>query len=228
MNIQTLKGLRDYWRKKTYDFYPWGFAMNGQTSRLEATRQIIFSLKIERIIETGTFRGTTTEWFGQFGLPVESIENNDRFFAFSKARLSKFENVHIFLDSSVNFLKRKVTTDAALNDICLFYLDSHWENHLPLREELELVFRNYTRAVVLIDDFKVEDDPGYGYDNYGSGKALTLEYVAASSIPELARFFPSTPSREETGARRGWVVLAANEGIAALLRTISLLREYEG
>jgi hypothetical protein len=36
INIQTLKGWGDYWRKDHRKFYPWGFVMNGQTSRLTA------------------------------------------------------------------------------------------------------------------------------------------------------------------------------------------------
>jgi predicted O-methyltransferase YrrM len=92
MSLQTLAGFIDFRSRDYRKFYPWGFAMNDQTARLEATRQIIFALKIRRIIETGTFRGTTTEWFSQFGLPVETVEVNKRYFAFAKARLKKFAN----------------------------------------------------------------------------------------------------------------------------------------
>jgi hypothetical protein len=226
MNIQTFRGKADYWSKNHRKFFPWGFAMNGQTARLETTRQIIFKLRIRRIIETGTFRGTTTEWFGQFGLPVETVEINDRLFAFSKARLSKFENISVILDSSVHFLRTRIALDTdSRNESILFYLDSHWEEYLPLREELELIFGHYSNAVVLVDDFKVPDDAGYGYDDYGPGKALTLDYVAASKVPKLSFFSPSIRSGEETGYRRGWVVLTSNEKMTGSLREIGLLRE---
>jgi hypothetical protein len=97
--IRALKGISDYIFRDHRKFYPWGFAMNGQTSRLEAVRQIVYAAEITRIIETGTFRGTTTEWFAQFGLPVETVETDERFFSFSRARLSKFSNVEIHRDS---------------------------------------------------------------------------------------------------------------------------------
>jgi hypothetical protein len=55
----------------------------------------------------------------------------------------------------------------------LFYLDAHWNDDLPLEEELELIFSVHPHAVVMIDDFQVPDDPGYQFDEYGPGKALT-------------------------------------------------------
>jgi hypothetical protein len=223
--IQSLKGRYDLWSNDRLKFYPWGFAMNGQTSRLETTRQIIFALKIERIIETGTYRGTTTDWFSQFCLPVETVEINERCYAFSKARFADRENVSVVKSSSIHFLKNK-TKNGRLNQPTLFYLDSHWNEHLPLREELELIFGHFSHSVVLIDDFEVPDDPGYRFDNYGTGKALTLEYLEACSLPTLSYFFPSTPSAQETGQRRGWVVLTNNEQMAGSLREIGLLREY--
>ena len=97
---------------------------------------------------------------------------------------------------------------------------------LPLRDELELIFARCRNPVVIIDDFKVPDDPGYGYDNYGPDQALTLEFVAASKLPEFSCFFPSTPSDEETGARRGYVVLTSSESMSLRLRMINLLREH--
>ncbi|WP_141688607.1 hypothetical protein [Bradyrhizobium paxllaeri] len=200
--------------------------MNGMTSRLEATRQIIHVLGIESIVETGTFRGTTAEWFAQFGLPLETVELAERYWAFSRARLAKFANAKIYLQSSVPFLRERIARGSSEKDARqLFYLDSHWENYLPLREELELIFNHYTSAVVLIDDFKVDDDAGYGFDHYAPDKELTLAYVEKSDLPELSCFYPTTGSREETGAKRGWVVLTSNHQMAEQLKTISLLRE---
>jgi hypothetical protein len=55
-----------------------------------------------------------------------------------------------------------------------------------------------------VDDFQVPGDHGYGYDNYGVGKALTREYIVPLvSQFELSEFYPRTPSSVETGGRRG-------------------------
>lgn len=222
MTLQAIRGWRDHWSRDKSKFYPWGFAMNGQTARLEATRQIIYSLGIQRIVETGTYRGTTTEWFGQFGIPVTTVEANERFFVFSKARLSAFKNIEIIRGSSVTFLSERNLQDVPQ----LFYLDAHWEDDLPLRKELQIIFGRYSNAVVLIDDFRVDDDLGYGYDSFGPDKEITLEYVKASNLPKLNVFYPAIPSGQETGARRGWVVLTTAPAMAQKLKAIPLVREF--
>jgi hypothetical protein len=223
MSLQSMLGLADFYSRRKGVFYPWGFAMNGMTSRLEATRQMIFALGIEQIVETGTYRGTTTEWFAQFGIPIETVEISERFFAFSKARLAGFPHVKLSLNSSVPYLEARIPTAART----LFYLDSHWENYLPLREELRLIFRRYKNAVVLIDDFKVEDDSGYGFDAYSSEKDITLRYISSSDSKNLRFFYPATPSAQETGARRGWIVITSNDLIVRELSRLTLLREYD-
>jgi hypothetical protein len=225
--FRTLKGIADYVTRDHRKFYPWGFAMNGQTSRLEAVRQIIYAAGMTRIVETGTFRGTTAEWFAQFGLPVETVETDERFFAFSKARLSKFSNVELHLDSSVSFLTRRLAR-ANANDRVLFYLDAHWENSLPLREELQIIFAHHANSVIVIDDFQVRDDDGYHYDNYGPDRALTLDYVENSNLPTYHAFYPATRAKQETGMKSGWIVLTPDPDIAERLRTITLLRPVEG
>lgn len=227
MVLETAKGLFDYYSRQTNKFYPWGFAMNGMTSRLEAVRQTIFRLKIEHIVETGTYRGTTAEWLAQFGLPLETIEISERFCAFSRARLSKFKNAKVFLDSSVSFLTDRVAQGRVAPDaLQLFYLDSHWQDYLPLREELQIIFKNYGNSVVVIDDFEVVDDEGYGFDRYAPDKELTLNYLMKCDLPKLNYFYPSTRSSEETGAKRGWIVLTSNPQRAEQLRTVQLLREH--
>jgi hypothetical protein len=104
---------------------------------------------------------------------------------------------------------------------CLFvYLDAHWNINLPLVEELETVFSACSNAIVMIDDFKVPFDDGYGYDDYGAGLSLTAELIKPSTAAHnLQIFYPSTPSALETGGRRGCAVIAGNTaapGLASL------------
>ena len=86
-------------------FYPWGAAMNGQTARLEICRSILSSEAVDTIVETGTYRGVTTEWFSSFGKPVLSIEISNRYFQFAKLRLGELTNVSLYRGTSVDVLE---------------------------------------------------------------------------------------------------------------------------
>jgi hypothetical protein len=105
------------------------------------------------------------------------------------------------------------------------YLDAHWNADLPLADELDIVFNACPPAVVMVDDFQVPDDPGYGYDDYGPGQALTADYIApAVEAFALMPFYPATPAAEERGARRGCVVLVRRGVHTAALASLGLLR----
>jgi hypothetical protein len=107
----------------------------------------------------------------------------------------------------------------------LFYLDAHWNSDLPLAAEIDLIFSLSQKATVLVDDFEVPDDPGYGFDSYGSDLALNASYIdLAVREHQLAMYYPSTPSCAETGMRRGCVVLCKDDGLIERLRGIPLLR----
>jgi len=66
-----------------------------------------------------------------------------------------------------------------------FYLDAHWEESLPPREELDLIIREFKQFVVMIDDFEIPNDPGYGFDDYGPGKRLSLRDLSFIVTTEL-------------------------------------------
>ena len=151
-------GQLDHRTRHIRNFFPYGGPMNGQTARAEIVRELIEYCGVERIIETGTFRGTTTEWFAGFDLPVLSFEVMPRFAAFSRKRLKDFPKVRIEISNSVDGLKQ-ITDD--LSKVTLFYLDAHWYDYLPLRDEYLLIREKFPKAVIVIDDFKVPHDALY-------------------------------------------------------------------
>jgi hypothetical protein len=218
-----LKGWIRYKRGLYTDFCPFGFAMNGQTARLEAVREIIYHCQIKRIVETGTFRGTTTEWFSEFGIPVISIEAHAPSYEFSKRRLAQFSNVLVKHANSVDALKA-ILPEFTKSGPVFIYLDAHWDAQLPLREELRLIDSNLQHFVILIDDFEVPGDSGYTFDNYGIGKALTEGYLRTCAADHLVKYYPSIPSHNETGGRRGWIVLTRSSEMSEYLDKIPLLR----
>ena len=200
--------------------------MNSQAFRTEIVRRLIADCKIARIVETGTFLGTTTEFFAQFGVPVVTAEINPDFARRSNERLSKWKNVELRAYDSVRVLQELTRESIDRSVPTLFYLDAHWEGRLPLRDEAELAVTHFAKAILLIDDFAVPDDPGYGFDDYGPDKQLTLEYLLQGNLPHLALYFPSAPSHQETGARRGCIVVTANAELAVILDGIPLLRRW--
>ncbi len=222
LNPPTAAWLRYNLGNRSY-FYPFGTAMNGQTSRLEATRQIIFNCGIRAIVETGTYRGTTTEWFAGFHLPVISVEAERRSFLFARHRLAPFPNVRLEFGNSVDVLSA-LREHLDLSQPTLFYLDAHWKSHLPLREEVSLILGSFARPIISIDDFRVPGQSGYGYDDYGEGKALTAEYLEGALPEGVSVLYPSTPAEQETGRRRGWAVLSSHPDLTASLTRMHLLR----
>ena len=66
--------------------------------------------------------------------------------------------------------------------------------------------------MVLIDDFNVTDDDGYGFDDYGPRKALDLDYLGdATRKFNHTVHSPPRSSNDETGAKRGRSLLSLKE-----------------
>jgi predicted O-methyltransferase YrrM len=208
-------------------FFPFGGPMNGQTARLEIVRELLEYCQVRRIIETGTYRGTTTEWFASFNIPVTSIETMARFAEFARFRLRGSPHVDVRIGNSVDHLAKIVAEGKGMADCTLFYLDAHWYDYLPLRDEYDLIFGNYSSPIIVVDDFQVPGDPGYGYDDYGQGMSLTLDYLLKGRKELPFVFFPVTKSQWESGLKRGCVVITQNEQLAAEISArIPLLRRW--
>jgi hypothetical protein len=208
----------------------WEGPFNGQAQRAKIFKAIVGQVRPAAILETGTYAGTTTEFMAEGSIPVYTIENSPRFYHFARARLQPKRNVTVRLGDSRTELRAlfEGPLRSVKHKVVFVYLDAHWKDDLPLAEELDIVFQNCPAAVVMIDDFQVPDDPGYAYDDYGPGKALTLSYIAPTIASlGLRVFYPSTRSSEEGGARRGCVVLVKNGVHSQQLGSCPLLRAVE-
>ena len=202
--------------------YSWGGPMNGQVGRQQFIRQLLKAVDVEAVIETGTYRGTTTEFLWHVtGRPVFSVESEQRFFEYARRRFARNSQINLFRADSRRFLRRLAEDDEVPKKSVLFYLDAHWGVDLPLRDELSLILRHWRDPIIVIDDFEVPGDSGYTFDDYGDGKRLTLGYLPSEPLQDMVVFFPSLPSHLETGARRGCVVLAEQER-ASLLSSLPL------
>jgi|SoiMethySBSTD1v2_1073268.scaffolds.fasta_scaffold82635_2 hypothetical protein len=202
----------------------WGGPMNGQEGRRQMCRDIMRAVPPAAIVETGTFRGTTTEFFAGFGVPVYSVEAQPRYQAFAAMRLRGVrDRVHLSLGDSRAFLQQLAQDASFPKRSVFFYLDAHWDADLPLAQEITTIFERWTAAVILIDDFAVPND-SYGYDDYGPGAALDREYLDAMGRTDMSLFYPSLRAYQETGAKRGCIVLCNDAGVRERLSALKTLR----
>jgi predicted O-methyltransferase YrrM len=212
-----------YWGPKPESWV--GGPFNAQTGRVNIFKAILDECQPIALVETGTFVATTTCFLAQStSKPIYTVELDPKHYGYASERLRGYKNVFLEKGDSRSFLRRCVSKPNLQNGPVLFYLDAHWEHDLPLAEEIDIIFSALPEAIVIVDDFQVPGEPSYGYDDYGAGKALTSEYIAPSCQKfSLIKFFPSIPTNEETGAKRGCVVLARSRKIVSMLERINLL-----
>lgn len=199
---------------------------NEQLFRLRIFFELLYCFPIDTIVETGTHFGKTTALFASTALPVYTCEISKRFYSFSKMRFFfNCNRVHLFNCDSRSFLRQLSKNDSVSKGYVFFYLDAHWREDLPLQEELEIIFSKWCNPIVMVDDFMV---PGfdYKYDDYGNGKALTVAYIEeVVSDHELSVYFPSVNASEETGAKKGCVVLCRRSDGARVDEKVATLKK---
>jgi hypothetical protein len=219
-------GMWDCWRRPEWRL-SWGGPFNGQESRQRLFMELCAQVPFSAIIETGTYRGTTTKYFRRATrLRIHSFEADPHNYGFARAHLMFLPDVHLHRCDSRAGLARLAASDAAPTGPVFFYLDAHGSGDLPLAQEIHLAFAHWREAVVMIDDFAVPDDPGYGFDDYGPGKALTLGYLRKSAVLPSAVWFPECASIRETGARRGCVILARAAELIRRIDRVTTLRRW--
>lgn len=202
----------------------WGGPLNGQRHRQEMVRELVRLVDLDVVVETGTFRGTSSEFFLHVtGRPLKSVEANARFHAYARRRLRTYPDADLSLDDSRRFLSRLAQDEEATSATTLFYLDAHWHEDLPLVEEIRIIAGAWRRAVVMIDDFQVPGDSGYHYDDYGPDRVLSVECLPRDVLSGWGEFYPALPSAYETGSRRGSVLLVSPE-LTGLVSSAETLR----
>lgn len=201
-----------------------GGPFNGQRNRQKMFEEIADRFHFKAIVETGTYRGTTTDMFARAGVPVYTVELHPRYFSYSRVRFwwEGQPNLHLYRNDSRAFLRGLCGDRSVPKQDVFFYLDAHWGDDLPLREELEIILACFRRSVVMIDDFEVPN-LDYKFDDYGPGKVLNLKYIESLvSAHRLAVHFPV--QNAVTDKDRGCVVLL--HGIEAPAGGFSTLAPY--
>jgi len=198
---------------------------NGQWQRQAIVHDISASCPFQAVVETGTYRGDSTAVLAEeTGAPVFSAEIDPRSLAYARLRYADDERIFFSQQDSRLFLRDLARHPFFPRQQVFFYLDAHWGEDLPLYEEIKLIVDTWQESVIMIDDFQVPGDEGYGYDDYGAGRTLSLSYLHLDKLPPLSLYWPAASAAEESGFRRGCLVLAAGRESAHKLDAIKTLR----
>lgn len=197
---------------------------NDQERRTEMMLELVASFEPEVIIETGTYQGDTTEWFADnSNAQIVTVESSEWFFSYAQYRLSQIPQIELIFGNSVSALQELSAKSDLVARKTLFYLDAHWNEYLPLADEIDLIMANWSDFIIVIDDFEVDDDAGYTFDDYGPGKRLDKTLIPAKHRDQLFACYPKAKSSDETSHKRGVIVLTPKRH-KDLLDGLSLLR----
>jgi hypothetical protein len=129
---------------------------------------------IENAIETGTFEGGTTIFLAQNFKNVFSIECDEPSFKKAESNIKNANvNVNLIFGKSEEVLPSILNT---ISNNTIFYLDAHWYNDCPLKNELQLIKKFNLKPIIAIHDFLVPDSKKLGYDTY-NGQSFTYEWL---------------------------------------------------
>jgi hypothetical protein len=117
-----------------------------------------------------------------------------------KGVFSSNPNIKIVNDFSENFIKNEIDKgEFSDSDNIMFYLDAHWGNNWPLRNEIKQVLR-LKRSIIVIDDFIVPGHPFFGFDIYKT-KLCGWYYIRdLFKNVEKAVFYPKKPNCDGRGS----------------------------
>lgn len=201
--------------------------LNGQYYRRKIISSLLSNIKFHYIVETGTEYGFTAAYFSTFNKKVISIEKSKPLFYLAKKKLENFKNIHLILNDSKNIENILNQNQIDKESQIFFYLDAHSENDYPLLKELEFITSNYKKNLIIIDDFQVPEDDGYGYDSF-NGKKLNFKLIKNSLIGKNFIYFPKISSKVETGKLRGYILITNYEEAKNKLDEIEELYLFSG
>jgi len=128
----------------------------------ELVEQLVQKFEIGTFIETGTYRGDTTEWGARVFKKVISVERMEELHRKAEERLADYPNVTCLCCDTREALEISLPVSEGK---VLFWLDAHWcgpnkgshgeEEQCPLLAELELIEKHQTGAYILIDDARL-------------------------------------------------------------------------
>ena len=128
-------------------------------------KELISFFHASSFIETGTYYGDSTLFVANAtkNIIIYSCDVNETFIKIAKYRLKNYSNVNIFKLSSEKFIKL-LLSEYEIGVLPIFFLDAHWYEYWPLKDELSEIFNSNIPAIIIIDDVKVPGKQEFGYD----------------------------------------------------------------
>lgn len=113
---------------------------------------------IDTFIETGTYKGDSLNrvisWFPDKSIKFYSIDINHDFQKEAKEKIND-QRVTFINDSSDQFLMKSMSSGIFNDQQCnLFFLDAHWNDYCPLRDEISQILK-LKKTIIVIDDFSI-------------------------------------------------------------------------
>jgi hypothetical protein len=115
---------------------------------------------VRHFIETGTYRGDTSEWAASVFEKVATIEGSPALHKDAKQRLSHLTNIDCHCGDSRSHLPEILQRIGC--ERALFWLDAHWmpecygkESECPLVDELRMIRESGAQHIILIDDARM-------------------------------------------------------------------------
>jgi hypothetical protein len=156
---------------------------------------LIKAANVRNFVETGTFLGHTTRDVATTfpHLNIHTVELVFSTFKKNEDSFKNFKNIKAVNGDSCKFLK-----DLTLDDgPTLYYLDAHWGDSHPLREELAIIRdRAIGNEIIVIDDFQVPNRP-FGYDWTPSGQVYNLEWIDGILGDDWVHFYKDQQDNDE-------------------------------
>ncbi len=155
--------------------------------------QVVKKLKddfgLRNFVETGTYFGETSFFFSGLFDKVFTCDVTDY-----PRRIEFYcrPNLTYETKTSPRFLLDHLN-ETRLHSF--FFLDAHWFDYWPIRDELKIIFDSCADPVIIVDDF--DGKQGLGYDTY-AGVALDFDYIA-DLVPLNFKYFVNDHSKRNRG-----------------------------
>jgi len=183
-------------------------------------------LRFENYLETGTYLGMTTHFLSRIAQTrnahVYSCEISDMYYDIAVQTVGRKPNVFLWKSDSVHFLRALAASVSPARNFV--YLDAHWYDYLPLREELAII-SGWPDTLVMIDDFKVPFDPGFGWDKYDNKQEICYEFIS-DVLGSVPAYFPKYPASAEKASPRGYCLIGFGNSALCALASIPLLKRF--